>query len=79
MKLHLGGHLAWYRPDKNAHVEIHITTPARLVDILEQLNISLGEVGLVVINGELTELSSAVVKESDSVDLYPPIGGGSKP
>jgi molybdopterin converting factor small subunit len=40
------------------------------------LNIPAGEVMLTVINGEVVDLSTATVIDTDRVALYPPIGGG---
>lgn len=78
MKLHLGGHLTWYLPDKNPDLEVSVETPTRLADILTGLGIPAGEVVLVVLNGELADLSSANVTDKDRVELYPPIGGGAE-
>ena len=76
MRLHFGGHLSWYLPQKNANLDIPLEGPTRLVDLLVKLNIPAGEVMLTVINGELVDLSIATVTDADRVALYPPIGGG---
>ncbi len=76
MKLHIGGHLTFYLTQKNPDLEISLVGPTRLVDILEKLSIPAGEVVLVVVNGQLTELSTSNVTDEDRVELYPPIGGG---
>ena len=76
MKLHVGGQLTFYLPQKNADLEVPLEGPTRLADILAKLSIPAGEVVLVVVNGELAELSTTSVTNADRVELYPPIGGG---
>ncbi len=78
MRLHLGGHLNWYDPHKQAWLTIQLTEPVRLIDLLEQLQVPAGEVALTVINGRLVQLAEAHVAEGDRVELYPPIGGGAQ-
>ncbi len=76
MKIHLGGQLVWYNPQKTANLEIHLEGPTRLAEVLAWLKIPAGEVTLVVVNGKLEEMAEACVKDEDRVELYPPIGGG---
>jgi sulfur carrier protein ThiS len=76
VKLHVGGYLSFYLPQKNPDLEISLEGPTPLADILAKLNIPAGEVVLVVVNGKLAELSGSRVTNEDRVELYPPIGGG---
>jgi sulfur carrier protein ThiS len=76
MILHAGGHLIFYLPQKKADLDLTLEGPTRLVDVLAKLNIPGGEVVLVVVNGELAELATAIVTDNDRVELFPPIGGG---
>jgi sulfur carrier protein ThiS len=76
VRIHFGGHLAWYLPQKQANIEVALEAPTRLADLLVRLNIPAGEVMLTVINGEMVDLAGAVVTDADQVALYPPIGGG---
>jgi sulfur carrier protein ThiS len=76
VRIHFGGHLAWYLPQKEANLEVPLKAPTRLADLLVRLNIPAGEVMLTVVNGEMVDLASAVVSDTDQVALYPPIGGG---
>lgn len=76
MRLHLGGHLNWYEPQKRAWIEISLATAVPLTSLLEALHVPAGEVAIVTINGRLTPLEAAVVADGDRVELYPPIGGG---
>jgi sulfur carrier protein ThiS len=76
MRLHLGGHLSWYDPNKRAWQTISLAEPVALVRLLDQLQVPAGEVALTVVNGRLVPLEDARVSDGDRVELYPPIGGG---
>ena len=76
MRLHLGGHLSWYDPQKRSWLEIHLSEPMSLVRLLDQLQVPGEQVALTVVNGRLVELKDARVSDGDRVELYPPIGGG---
>ncbi len=76
MKLHLGGHLAWYDAQKRSDLDIPLREPIALAALLLDLGIPAGEIGLVAVNGTLIELQDARVRDTDGVDLFPPIGGG---
>ena len=76
MFLHLGGHLAWYDPQKRSRLEIQLRAPIALIDLLDQLGVPSAEVAVAAINGDMVSLADARVTDSDRVDLYPPVGGG---
>jgi len=76
LELHLGGHLAFYAPQKQSRFNIPIDQPTDLGLILQQLGVPLAEVAIVAVNGELVDLASTRVKPGDRVELYPPMGGG---
>ena len=76
MRLHLGGHLSWYDPQKRAWLDVFLDTPAPLVRVLAELGVPAGEVAIVAVNRRAVNLEDAVVANSDQVELYPPIGGG---
>ncbi len=78
MKLHLGGHLSWYGPQKHSDLEIYLPEPVALSALLQDLGIPAGEVAIIAMNGTLVELQDARVQDSDRVELFPPVGGGSK-
>jgi len=76
MRLHLGGHLAWYA-QKKSWVDVPLTQPARLTDVLENLGVPISEVAVSTLNGAaLFELAHVIVNDEDTVELYPPVGGG---
>ena len=76
MRIYLGGHLNFYHPQKENWLEIDLEQPLQLLDILVANSIPLGEVSLVVINGEVVDLQTATISEQDEVKLYSPVGGG---
>ncbi|HEY9077635.1 MAG TPA: MoaD/ThiS family protein [Anaerolineaceae bacterium] len=77
MKLHLGGHLNFFDTGKRSRLEIAVPSEGLpLVDILQNLNVPVGEVAIVAVNGELADLEACRVYPQDSVEVYPPIGGG---
>ena len=77
MRLHLGGYFASYAAGRH-WVEVDLKAPARLRDVLAELNIPAGEVYLVVVNGRLMEGAEVVVSASDEVRVLPPVDGGGK-
>jgi sulfur carrier protein ThiS len=76
LKLHLGGHLSFYEPQRRAWIELALAAPQPLEDLLASLQIPAGEVALVVINGTLAQEEAPVLTDEDQVELYPPMGGG---
>lgn len=76
MKLHLGGHLAFYEAHKRSNLEVRLNGSVLLAELLRDLNIPCGEVALVVVNGAQASLEAATVTDQDQVAVYPPIGGG---
>ena len=78
MRLHLGGHLNWYDPHKRPWLTIQLVEPVALVELLGRLQVPPGEVALTVVNGRLVSLEDARVSDGDRVELYSPMGGGSR-
>ncbi len=79
MKLRLGGQFAFYLPGHPAEVEVDLLETERLVDVLARLGIPPAEIHLAAVNGELVELTTCQVSQSDVVSIFPPIGGGWAP
>lgn len=77
MQLHLGGHLGWYDPQKRSRLVIHLDKPILLSALLERLEIPPAEIAVATINRQAVGLETAQVSEADSVELFPPVGGGS--
>lgn len=76
MQLHLGGHLCWYDAHKRSDVPVPLSSPTRLLTLIESLGLPSGEVAIAVVNGSAVVLEEALVSDGDRVQLYPPIGGG---
>ncbi len=76
MKIYLGAHLNFYHPRKEKVLDVDIRQPTLLVDILEEVGIPLGEVQMLVINGDIAELVDAVITPQDEIKLFPAVGGG---
>jgi sulfur carrier protein ThiS len=76
MKLYAGGLLDFYLPGRRSRLEVELKEPTRLSEILAGLGVPLAEVYLVVLNGQLVELSETVVSNEDEVKIYPAVNGG---
>ena len=76
MKLYVGSYFAFYTSDSNHWVEIEISKPTRLTDIVSKLGIPIAEIQLVVVNDQLVESPNTTVSDDDVVRLYPAIDGG---
>ena len=76
LKLHLGGHLSFYEPQRRSWIELSLQAPQSLPDLLAGLGIPPAEVALVVVNGALVQDEAPIISKNDLVELYPPMGGG---
>lgn len=76
MRMYLGGHLDFYNPNTGSWLETNLDQPTRLIDLLSDLQIPQAEVQLVVLNGELVDLDTAIVSDKDEVKLFSAVGGG---
>ena len=76
MRIYLGGHLNFYHPQKENWLEVEVNQPTLLKDVLEDVGIPLGEVYLVVVNGETEDLQAAMISSRDEVKVFSPVGGG---
>ncbi len=78
MRVHLGGHLAWYDPHKRAWLAVPVAAPVRLTEVLARLGVPAAEVAVAVVNGAAVELEQAWVRDADCVQVFPPVGGGAR-
>ncbi len=87
MRVHLGGHLSWYDPEKRAWLGLDVRSvpvvdrgdaPGRptAADLARHLGLPRGEIALVVVNGRVVPLDATLLDNDDRVEFYPPIGGG---
>lgn len=76
MRVHLGGHLAFYDPHKRSWFEVHLEGETALVDVIRRLGVPEAEISLAAVNREVVALEKARVGDADRLDLFPPMGGG---
>jgi sulfur carrier protein ThiS len=76
MRVHLGGHLAYYHSQKQSWFEHNLAGAAPLSEVLKQLGIPAAEIALAIVNNELVDIETAVVSDQDTVQFYAPNDGG---
>ena len=76
MKVHLGGHLGFHMPQRQASFEVHLAGPTPALELVRAWGIPAGEVFLATVNHAVVDLDTAVVSDGDQLSLYPPAGGG---
>ena len=76
MRLHLGGHLNWYDPQKRSWLDIPLAQPTSLLALLQQIGVPSAEIAIAAVNRVSVPLEEAQVSDNDHVELYPPVGGG---
>jgi molybdopterin converting factor small subunit len=77
MRIYLGAHLNFYHPNKEKWLQIDLEHPKPLDEILEMAGIPKGEVHMVVLNDEISDLEGQIISPQDEVKLFPAVGGGS--
>lgn len=75
MRLYLGGHLNFYNRGQGNWIEVDLSQPTRLKEIIFRKEIPLGEIQLAVLNGEMVDLD-ILVSDKDEVKLFSAVGGG---
>ena len=76
MKLYAGGHVTFYMPGRKHTLEISLSEPTPLREVLARVGIPLPEVALTAVNGELVEAETAIVSDSDQVRVFSAVNGG---
>jgi sulfur carrier protein ThiS len=87
VRVHLGGHLCWYDPQKRSWLELQLATtlphtpdgppaPLTAADLARRLGLPRAEIALVAVNGRIVDPDTAQLAPDDRVEFYPPIGGG---
>ena len=78
MKLHLAGHLGWYDLQKRSWIEMKLSGPTMLSEVLKTLGVPVEEIAVGAVNGAaIFSFADVPVRDEDRVELFPPIGGGS--
>ncbi len=76
MRVHLGGHLTWYDPQKRAWLERMQEQPIGLLDLLRELGIPPAEVAIATVNRRAVDPATALASDADTVEFYSAVGGG---
>jgi sulfur carrier protein ThiS len=76
MILYAGGYLTFYTPDQTPEVERVLASPIELRALLMEIGIPVAEVQLVILNGEIVDLTGAQVQNQDLVKIFPGVDGG---
>jgi protein-tyrosine phosphatase/sulfur carrier protein ThiS len=72
------GPLRRYLPEGSDSVELDLPGGATAADLLERLDITWGETGIIQINGVLAD-DDTPLRDGDAVEVFAPIGGGQGP
>ena len=76
MRVHLGGHLAYYHPQKQNWFEVQLPASTPVSRVLEQLGIPAAEIVFAVVNGEVANIENTIVQNEDVIQFFPPMDGG---
>jgi sulfur carrier protein ThiS len=76
MRVHLGGHLSWYDPQKRSWLELPQPEPVRLLDLAARLGLPAAEISIAALNGRAVNLAEAIATDDDRVEFFSPLGGG---
>jgi sulfur carrier protein ThiS len=78
VRVHLGGHLNYYDPERRAWLDVPAAEPLSLLALCTLLRVPPEEVGVAAVNGAAAPLEEACAGDSDTVEFFPPIGGGDR-
>lgn len=76
MKLYAGGYLTFYAPDQQPEVDLDLSEPIQLSELLSDIGIPVGDVQLVILNGKIVDLDQAILEDQDEVKVFPGVDGG---
>lgn len=76
MRVHLGGHLDWYDPQKRAWLDVPVQGSITLLSLAERLGVPAGEIAIVTVNRRIAELETDSARDGDTVEFFPAVGGG---
>jgi molybdopterin converting factor small subunit len=87
VRVHLGGHLSWYDSGKRSWLDLDARSvlaassesppiPITPSILAGHLGLPSGEIALVAVNGRLVEPDTLGLAADDTIEFYPPIGGG---
>jgi sulfur carrier protein ThiS len=64
-----------YLPDERSPLPVELPERATVADLAAQLGITWGELGIVQVNGNLSD-EKTTLHDGDLVEIFAPIGGG---
>lgn len=76
LRIHLGGHLSWYDPDKRDWLTLHLPAPIALRDLAARIGLPTAEVAIIAVNRRVAHWDDPPVTDDDVVEFFPPLGGG---
>jgi molybdopterin converting factor small subunit len=76
MRIHLGGHLSWYDGEKRDWLDVAQPAPISLTELAARLGLPQAEVAVISVNRRLRDWDGAPVTDADTVEFFPPVGGG---
>lgn len=76
MRVHLGGHLNWYDPQKRAWLEVSLPAPLPLLELAQQLGVPAAEIAVAVVNRRAVDLVGSVAADGDTVEFFSAVAGG---
>lgn len=76
MRVHLGGHLSWYDPQKRTWLELPEPGPVALLEVLRRLGIPPAEIAIATVNRHAVDLETSVAADGDTVEFFTAVGGG---
>jgi len=76
MRVHLGGHLDWYDPQKRSWLDVPVQGPITLLALAERLGVPAAEIAIVTVNRRIAKLETDSAGEGDTVEFFPAVGGG---
>jgi len=71
-----GRHLSWYDPQKRSWLELHLSEPIPLVELVRQARLPEGEIAVWWVNRRAISLEEAIVSTAIVLSCNPPLGGG---
>jgi len=75
VKIKFSSSLRKYNPTSSHPFLFEMPGEMTVQELLNHFRVLPGEVGLIIVNGEIGKLDT-VIRDGDSVELYPLVGGG---
>jgi molybdopterin converting factor small subunit len=76
IRVHLGGHLDWYDPQKRRWLEVPVQGAIGLLALARCLGVPASEIAIVTVNRRKAELETDSARDGDTVEFFSAVGGG---